>query len=204
MNAVNRPDIRMVERRQEACLAFEARPSVGIGHPEIGQDFESHITAERRVADTIDQAHAAGAEQSGYLVRSETLARCERGSLVVKDARDRAEHTSAHVAIDRRVEDRSVVCIGGQERFDFGLQRAVIAAHVTYEDCAVLDTTGDHCIENLFHARPALGLAHVDSCDRPVVMRRWSHAFALLSSLATVDRETDMPRATSSSVRPPK
>ncbi len=172
MDAVNRPDVGMVERRQDARLALEARASVGIGQPEIGQDLERDLAAERRVAGPIDQAHAARAEQSGDLVRSEALARRERGRLVVEDACDRAEHTSAHVAIDRLFEDRSVAGIGGQERFDVGLQRAVIAAHVTYEGRAVFDTTGDHRIENLFHARPALGLAHVDSWGRPDVMRR--------------------------------
>ena len=115
MHAVNRPDVGMVERRQEAGLAFEAGASVGIGQPEIGQDLERDVAAERRVAGPIDQAHAARAEQSGDLVRSETLARRERGSLVVEDACDRAEHTSAHVAIDRLFEDRSVAGIGGQE-----------------------------------------------------------------------------------------
>ena len=91
---------------------------------------------------------------------------------MVEDVRDRAEHASAHGAIDRLFEDRSVAGIGGQERFDVGLQRAVITAHVTYESRAVFDATGDRRIENLLHARPALGLAHVDSWGRPDVMRR--------------------------------
>ena len=90
----------------------------------------------------------------------------------VEDAGDRAQHVSTHGAIDRPFEDRFVAGIGGQERFDIGLQRGVIAALVTHEGRAVLDTTGDRRIEDLFHARPVLGLAHVDSCGRPDVMRR--------------------------------
>ena len=91
---------------------------------------------------------------------------------MVEDARDGAEYASAQGAIDRLFEDRSVAGIGGQQRFDVGLQRAVITAHVTYQCRAVFDATGDRRIENLFHARPALGLAHVDSWGRPDVMRR--------------------------------
>ena len=173
MDAVNRPDVGVVERREQARLALEPRASVGIGQPEIRrQDLEGNLATERRVAGAIDAAHATGPEQSGDLVNSETLARRERWALMVEDAGDRAEHASAHIAIDRRCEDRSVPGIGGQERFDVGLQRAVIAAQITYEAGAVFDAAGDDGIENLFHARPALGLAHVDSRERPDVMRR--------------------------------
>ena len=89
MDAVNRPDVGMIERRQQARLALEARAPVGIGQPEIRQDLEGDLAAERRVASPIDVAHAAGAEQSGDLVGSEALARRERGGLVVEDVGDR-------------------------------------------------------------------------------------------------------------------
>ena len=54
MDAVNRPDVGMVERRQQARLALEARAPIGIGQPEIGQDLEGDLAAERRVAGPID------------------------------------------------------------------------------------------------------------------------------------------------------
>ena len=90
----------MVERRQQARLAFEARAAIGIGQPAIGQELEGDLAAERRVVSPIDQTHAARAEQSGDLVRAEALAWHERGGLLIEDIRNRAEHLPAHRAID--------------------------------------------------------------------------------------------------------
>jgi hypothetical protein len=81
---------------------------------------------------------------------------------MVEDACNRAEHLSPEVAIDRLFEDRSTAGVSGEKRFDIGLQRAIIAAHLPYEGHALVDATGDRRIEDLFHAHPALGLVHVD------------------------------------------
>jgi len=61
-DAVDRADVRMVERRQQACF-IEARPSIGIGEPHLRQDLDGDVAIERRIAGAIDLAHAAGAEQ---------------------------------------------------------------------------------------------------------------------------------------------
>ena len=182
----------MIERGEQSRLALEARAAIGIAEHRVGQDLEGDVATERRVARPIDLAHAAGAEESGHFVGPEAIARRERVGPVVEDVCDRAR-TRVRARHDRHgvVEDRSIAGIGGQQRFDFGLQRAVVTAQVTDQCRAVFDATGHRRIEDLLHALPAIGLAHVDSWDGPTSCGDRARPFALLSSLATVDRETD-------------
>src|SRR5687767_661324 len=182
----------MVERGQQSRLALEARPPIRVGQHEARQDFEGDVAVERRVTGPIDTAHAARSEESRNLVGSEAIARDERMGPVCKYVRDRFEHASAQDAIDRWREDALMAGIGSQQGLDVGLQCPVITAPVTNERRAVFDAAGHRSIEDLFGPLPAPDRAHVDSWERPDVIRRWSHAFALLSSLATVDRETDV------------
>ena len=60
--AVDRGDVRMVERREHLRLALEAREPIGIAREELGKDLQRDITIELRVTRTIDLAHAACAE----------------------------------------------------------------------------------------------------------------------------------------------
>ena len=71
LEAVDRGDVRMVERREQLRLAPEAGEAFGIGSEELGQDLQRDVAAELRVARAIDLAHAAGAEQGGDPVRAE-------------------------------------------------------------------------------------------------------------------------------------
>ena len=76
--AVDRGDIRMVERREHLRLAFEAREPVGIAREELGQDLQRDVTIELRVTRTIDLAHAACAECRDDLVGAEARASGQR------------------------------------------------------------------------------------------------------------------------------
>ena len=172
VDAIDGANVGMVERRQQARLAVEAGAPVGIGEPQVGQDLDGDVAAERRVAGSIDLAHAAGPEQSGDLVGSEVVARRERVRRIVESARDGIEHRSAYRATNQVFEDRSVAGIGGQQRFDLALKHAVITAQVTHECRAIFDATGHGRVEDLLHSPPALGLAHVNSRDQPDVIRR--------------------------------
>jgi hypothetical protein len=115
-----------------------------------------------------------------------------------------AEHASAHVVVDGLVEDRLLPGIDGQQRFDFGLQRAVVTAPLAQKRGAIFGATGRCRIEDLFHPLPPHRLAHAGSYGTCGVILRESQALALRSSRETVDREIDSAPAISSSVRPPK
>jgi len=64
-HAVDRGDIRMVQRRQHLRLAREARHAVGILGEHIGQNLDGDVAIEFRVSGAPDLAHAAFAQLSG-------------------------------------------------------------------------------------------------------------------------------------------
>jgi hypothetical protein len=68
-DVVNGQDVRMIERRRELRLAFEASARVGV---ELRRnELDCDRTLQPRVGCPIDDAHAAGAEPAVDAVRSE-------------------------------------------------------------------------------------------------------------------------------------
>jgi hypothetical protein len=63
-------NVRMVESGNSARLAFETLATVGVADPDRGQDFDD-VAAQTRIVSPVDLPHAAGAEQTSDLVRSE-------------------------------------------------------------------------------------------------------------------------------------
>ena len=68
--AVDGPDVRMIERSERARLALEACMPVGIGGEAGGQDLDRDVATELRVARAINFAHPARSEQGSNFVRS--------------------------------------------------------------------------------------------------------------------------------------
>ncbi len=71
VQAVDHGDAGMVERRQQLCLAVEARQPLGIGRECLGQYLDRHVAIQRGVPGSPDLAHAARAERAGDLVLAE-------------------------------------------------------------------------------------------------------------------------------------
>ena len=71
---MNLCDARMVERRQRARLAVEHRKPKGIGGKRQWQNLDRDVAVQPRVMRAIDLAHAADAEDTDDLVRSEPRA----------------------------------------------------------------------------------------------------------------------------------
>ena len=71
---VDRADVRMVERREQARFAREAGAALGIGREVRRQDLDRDVTTELAVARAIDLAHATGAERRHDRVRAEVPA----------------------------------------------------------------------------------------------------------------------------------
>ncbi len=72
-DAVNRGDVGMVERGQDARLALEARQPVGIRGEHRRQHLDRDLAPEPRVARAIDLAHAAGANPLLHLINADPL-----------------------------------------------------------------------------------------------------------------------------------
>ena len=72
--AVDRGDVRMVQRGEQLRLASETGQPLGIGHHLDGQDLDRHLAAELRVGGAVDLAHPAGADRSGDAVVRERVA----------------------------------------------------------------------------------------------------------------------------------
>ena len=71
LQAVDRPDVRMIEGGQHLRLAPEARQALGVGAVELGEDLQRDVAVELGVARPVDLAHAAGAERRLDLVGAE-------------------------------------------------------------------------------------------------------------------------------------
>jgi hypothetical protein len=72
--AVDRRDVRMIERRQRLRLALEAGEPLGILRERIRQDLERDLPAKAGVGGAIDRAHTALANRRGDFVDAEARA----------------------------------------------------------------------------------------------------------------------------------
>ena len=77
LDAVDRRDVRMIERRERLGLALEPGDAVAIGGKEMRQRFDGDVAIEPRVAGAIDLAHATRSQQSPDFVRAEPCTGCE-------------------------------------------------------------------------------------------------------------------------------
>ena len=73
--AVNRGDVRMVERREDFCFPLKPREAVRIAGHRGGQHFDRHRPLQIVVGGAVHLAHAAGANLRGDFVRAEARAR---------------------------------------------------------------------------------------------------------------------------------
>ncbi len=70
-DVVDAADVRMVQRRDRAGLALEARTPIGIAGQFARQHLDRHRAIEARVARAVDLPHSAGAQRADDFVRAE-------------------------------------------------------------------------------------------------------------------------------------
>ena len=75
--AVNRRDVRMVERGQQLRFTLEASQPVWIEREGVRQDFQRDVAAQRGVVGAIDFAHPARTDEHGDLVDADASAESE-------------------------------------------------------------------------------------------------------------------------------
>ncbi len=76
-DAVDRGNVRMIQRREDLRFPLEARHPFGIGMCQIRERLDGDVPAEARIAGAIDLAHAAGADGGEDLIRSNLSAGLE-------------------------------------------------------------------------------------------------------------------------------
>ena len=74
LEAVDRGDVRVVQRCEDVRLARESREPVGVLRECLGQDLEGDLALEARVARAPDLAHASGPERGENLESPEARA----------------------------------------------------------------------------------------------------------------------------------
>ena len=72
--AVNRGDVRMIERGQDLRFALEACEPVDIEGEELGQNLQRDVAIELGVACAIDLAHPTRTKRAEDFVRAESSA----------------------------------------------------------------------------------------------------------------------------------
>ena len=75
--AVDRRDVRMVQRRERLGFPLKAREPLGVLGERIGQDLDRHLAAEAGVCGAIDRAHPALADLRGDVIDAEARAGSE-------------------------------------------------------------------------------------------------------------------------------
>ena len=143
LEAVDRADVRMIQRGEHARLALEAREPVGVARERARQDLDRDVAPELRVARAVHLAHAAGAEQRLQVIAAERLRRSCRGTA--------RRGSAALPVIERRRREIRRRTRLVQQRFDVAPQRLVL---------------GDRPRRETRRARPAAGRAPRDTAPR--------------------------------------
>ncbi len=78
LEAVDRGDVWMVERREDPCLALEAGDAIGVRDKRGRQCLQGDVAAQANVVRPIHFTHAACAEQISHLVRTDPSAGLKR------------------------------------------------------------------------------------------------------------------------------
>ena len=71
LDAVDRGDVRMIQRRECLRLAFEPRQAFGVRGERVRQDLDRDLAIQRRVRCPIHLPHAAFADRRSDFVDAE-------------------------------------------------------------------------------------------------------------------------------------
>ena len=76
--AVDVRNVRVVQRREDFCLAVKASEAFGVRCERVGQDLDGDLPLQLGVRRSIHLAHSAHADLGGDFVRAEASAWGER------------------------------------------------------------------------------------------------------------------------------
>ncbi len=128
LEAVDGADMRVIESREQTCLARESRAPFRIPR-EVGRQYlDSDVPTQPGVASTIHFAHAAGTQSRDHRIRAE-------GAPAEATLLGRAGIGDAG---RRRFEEPRRCGLVAQQRFEFLAQRRVVTARLAHERSTIL------------------------------------------------------------------
>ena len=118
LEAVDRADVGVVQRREHPGLALEASEAIRVARERAGQDLDGDITTQLRVPCLVDVTHPARSEQGGQLIAAEGPADHVTGARAASRCAGMTSTGSSRKLLVRRGL--------GQQRLDVAPQRFVI------------------------------------------------------------------------------
>ena len=209
--SVDRADVRMIERGEEAGFAREAGTTLGVRCEVRRQDLDGDVAPQLAVARAIDLAHAARAERRHDRVRPELTAH-HRGLFGAPRGRRNHDRRGCFEKPRRR---RLVA----EQRLDFLPQRLIPLARLFQERAALPGRTrqrrmvevGDPVASIPWSSGDGTSQSRKHSWSRLVGPQgcwaessRINQFFANFQSLITVSGEIFSTSAVSSTLNPPK
>ena len=146
LEAVERRDVRVIQRSEHLRLPLEAGQAAGIGGHRRRQHLDRHVADETRVVRPIDLAHSSGADQGPDLVHAQPAPRAERRLRCGK--RGLTLHESPGLLLGR------------EQRADLVEKSRVARARLGQERVATGGLAVEGPLEQLVDAAPALGARH--------------------------------------------
>ena len=177
LEAVDRADVGMIQRREDPRLPLEAREPVRTARERARQDLDRDVAPKLRVARAIDLAHPADAKERLQLIAAERLTGQRRRDRFGDHARREMERRLGEEFIGHRLV---------QQRLDLAPHRRIVGTGIGQK--------GGALVWRLLARRVIQALRAVSSvqasCDRSPRISRISQAFASRQSRITVSGET--------------
>ena len=151
-DAVNRPDVRMIDGREDAGFTLEPRATIRILEKGSGQDLDRDVATEFRVLGAVDLTHATGAEAFDDLVVRDLHSLVPDGSLHAASRHHLRPGPERHASI-RRMKRRtvwtlSIVAVVAAAPYLAGRPQAPVAAP-TSVDATLRTQVIDGAIEHM-------------------------------------------------------
>ena len=144
LDAVDRADVRVIQRGERSRLLLEPRAAVRVVRDRIGQHLDRDRTSQPGIVRAINLSHPAGAEQALDAERPQLAAR--------RESSDVFWHREY-----RRIAKRSGLVVRREHRVDRGPERSVMAAGVGQVRVAPAPIKGGGRREDAGDITPALG-----------------------------------------------
>ena len=147
LEAVDRADVRMIQRGEHPRLPLEAREPLGVARERVRQELDRDIALELRVARAVHLTHAARTEQGLHLIHTKSLAFHHQPRLV-----------TSVVAPNHRgcLEKALRALVRRQQGLHLLAQRVVAAAGLGQVRRAPIRWQRPRAREHLFQTRPVV------------------------------------------------
>ncbi|MCX6545199.1 MAG: hypothetical protein NTV05_12425 [Acidobacteria bacterium] len=146
LEAVDRGDVRVVERRQRPRLAVDACQAAGVARELGRQRLDRDVAAELAVVGAVHLAHSAGADEGEEVVGPELAA----------DQRTAIGHRGVQLEERRRLQEGAGALVVRHEDADLVAQIGLAAACFLEKGRTALGRPRERRVKELLRPSPAL------------------------------------------------